>query len=189
MVNPFIEMFCTFGGLFGLCEFGERLRLAFDEINSMLNLKTKWYLLPLKAQKILSIMLIVTERPRCWTGHLWKYLIQSKHIQSGQLINYLWQLFVDSSLKFRFPTKHIHRSWCFSGLAIEFMRVFFEICEKWTQQTICVLFSIKCDFIFHFFHVPNLTSLVITIISFYLLSNWILLLIQKEKESLIERDR
>lgn len=62
-MNPFVEPSCSFAGLFGLCEFGERFRLAFDEIHSMIQLKINWYLVPVKAQKILAIMLIVTEKP------------------------------------------------------------------------------------------------------------------------------
>lgn len=62
MINRFIELFFSFFGLFGFCEFGERLREAFDEINMVLN-QIKWYLLPRKTQKILSIMLMFTQRP------------------------------------------------------------------------------------------------------------------------------
>lgn len=127
MVNPFIELICSSGGLFGLCEFGERLREAFDEINLMLNLMTKWYLLPLKAQKILSIMLCVTERPveLAIFGSITSNRNTFKVVSAPGNEQFLpmTKIFVYSFPTFRFPTKHIRHLWCFNDLTIEFIRL------------------------------------------------------------------
>lgn len=61
-MNRFIELFFSLFGLFGFCEFGERLKVAFDEINIEID-QIKWYLLPCRTQQMISIMLIFIQKP------------------------------------------------------------------------------------------------------------------------------
>lgn len=58
----FTQLFGSFVVLLGICEYCERVRMTFDEINTMLD-QLKWYLLPNQTQKMLSIILIVAQAP------------------------------------------------------------------------------------------------------------------------------
>lgn len=52
----------SFSVLFIICEFGERVRLAFGEVNATVD-ELKWYLLPRKTRKMLLTVLIVVQEP------------------------------------------------------------------------------------------------------------------------------
>lgn len=55
-------MIWLFAGIFGICEFGERLRGTFDEINHVYN-QFVWYLLPWKVQHIATVLIMVAQEP------------------------------------------------------------------------------------------------------------------------------
>lgn len=53
-------MFEAIVTVFGICELGERVSMAFDEISLALD-QLKWYLLPREAWKSLPIILVVAQ--------------------------------------------------------------------------------------------------------------------------------
>lgn len=57
-----IQMFWSFAGIFGVCEFGQRLSSSFEEINNLYD-RFKWYLFPCDVQKMLTMLLIVAQHP------------------------------------------------------------------------------------------------------------------------------
>lgn len=57
-----IQLFGSFVCVFGICEFGERVCIAFDEINTKLD-QLRWYLLPHKTQTMLLIISIFAQKP------------------------------------------------------------------------------------------------------------------------------
>lgn len=48
--------------VFGICEFGERVSVAFVDVNIVFD-EIKWYLLPCEAQKMLPTIFIVVQEP------------------------------------------------------------------------------------------------------------------------------
>lgn len=50
----------TLLSIFAVCELGERIRMAFEEVNAELN-QLKWYLLPRRSRKLLPIILMATQ--------------------------------------------------------------------------------------------------------------------------------
>lgn len=62
IIMLYVQTFNSFVCVFGICEFGERVSLAFIKINIQLD-RIKWYLLPGEAQKMLPTILIVAQQP------------------------------------------------------------------------------------------------------------------------------
>lgn len=62
MVTLIFQLFGTIVTIFGYCEFGERVGMAFDQINIAIE-QLKWYLLPHKTRKMLLNILIVAQEP------------------------------------------------------------------------------------------------------------------------------
>lgn len=48
--------------VFAMCELGERVRMAFDEIRISID-QLKWYLIPKRARKMLPVILILSQEP------------------------------------------------------------------------------------------------------------------------------
>lgn len=57
-----MQLFFSFGGVFSFCEFGERVSMAFDEINIEID-QLKWHLLPCKIQRMLPIIFMAAQEP------------------------------------------------------------------------------------------------------------------------------
>lgn len=55
-------MFETSTLLFGICEFGERVKMSFEETRITID-QLKWYFMPSKIRKILPTILIVAQEP------------------------------------------------------------------------------------------------------------------------------
>lgn len=55
-------MFWGFAGIFGVCEFGERMCGSFDGINDIYH-QFAWYLFPWKAQQMVTMLIIVAQEP------------------------------------------------------------------------------------------------------------------------------
>lgn len=62
MINLCIQMLGTFAVIFAYCELGERVGIAFDEINIAIE-QLKWYLLPQKTRKMLLNIFVVAQEP------------------------------------------------------------------------------------------------------------------------------
>lgn len=56
------QIIFAFGGIFMTCELGQRINLAFDECNEIIN-QFKWYLFPVKIQRMLPIILHYNQQP------------------------------------------------------------------------------------------------------------------------------
>lgn len=56
------QLSITFLSVFCICDLGERVRTAFDEIEMMLD-QLKWYLVPKGTRKMLSIIFMAFQRP------------------------------------------------------------------------------------------------------------------------------
>lgn len=55
-------MFWSFAGIFGTCEFGQRLSGTFEEINDVYD-QFDWYLFPCDVQRILTFLRVVAQNP------------------------------------------------------------------------------------------------------------------------------
>lgn len=55
-------LFWSFTSIFAICEFGQRLCGAFEEINDAYN-QLAWYLLPDNVQHMLTTLLMVAQKP------------------------------------------------------------------------------------------------------------------------------
>lgn len=55
-------MFYAFGIVFAVCELGERASGAFVEVNEIIE-ELNWYLFPRKIQRILPIILVLSQQP------------------------------------------------------------------------------------------------------------------------------
>ena len=79
----------AFGMAFVVCEFGQRLTDAFNEINDSIE-TFDWYLFPLELQQMLSIILMVTQQPvelKCF-GSISSARENSKKVRFHSNINY-----------------------------------------------------------------------------------------------------
>lgn len=56
------EVLVSFAGIFCICDFGERISDAFEDINILIE-ELKWYLLPSETQLWLATILTVAQRP------------------------------------------------------------------------------------------------------------------------------
>lgn len=52
----------TFALLFGICEFGERVHMAFEDINVVFD-QLKWYLMSIETRKMLLYILLIVQEP------------------------------------------------------------------------------------------------------------------------------
>lgn len=57
----------TFSIIFIFCEIGERFKNSFDQINDEFD-KLNWYLFPMDAMKMLSTIMIFTQKPVALNG-------------------------------------------------------------------------------------------------------------------------
>lgn len=62
LLSLYVQLFTTIVGIFGICEFGERISFAFYKINIALD-RFKWYRLPKEVQKMLPIIMIAAQEP------------------------------------------------------------------------------------------------------------------------------
>lgn len=62
LVALFVQLFESFLTVFGVCELGERLCMAFNEINIAIE-QLKWYLFPHQIRKMLPTILVVSQEP------------------------------------------------------------------------------------------------------------------------------
>lgn len=62
MINLLLVMLLAFAIIFGVCDFGERFSAAFESLNSVYN-QFAWHLFPLDVQRMLSILMIVAQKP------------------------------------------------------------------------------------------------------------------------------
>lgn len=56
----FFQIIWGFAGIFGVCEFGERLRASFEGINDVCE-QLSWYLFPYKTQQMLITLITVAQ--------------------------------------------------------------------------------------------------------------------------------
>ena len=62
IIRTLIEIIYAFGVLFIGCELGQRIVLAFDECNDMID-QLEWYLFPMEIQKLLPIVNHFMQQP------------------------------------------------------------------------------------------------------------------------------
>lgn len=67
IVFPVPMMFAAFLQIFFLCELGERITHQYNEIDEEI-CRMKWYLLPIRMQKILPTIMIGTQTPVMLAG-------------------------------------------------------------------------------------------------------------------------
>lgn len=58
----FIQLFESFLTVFGVCELGERVCMAFNKINIEIEM-LKWYLFPYEIRKLFPTILVVSQEP------------------------------------------------------------------------------------------------------------------------------
>lgn len=62
VMNLCLLMFMAISIIFGVCEFGEKLSETFGEVYDVYD-QFAWYLFPYDVQQMLSIMMIVAQKP------------------------------------------------------------------------------------------------------------------------------
>lgn len=62
IILSFAEIFCSFIGIFCVCDFGQRIGDTFEKINMLIE-QLNWYLFPCDTQPMLTIISIVAQRP------------------------------------------------------------------------------------------------------------------------------
>lgn len=58
-----VEIVISFGMNFSICEIGERVSGAFDEINDVFDEVNDWYMLPFELQKMLPVVVMSVQQP------------------------------------------------------------------------------------------------------------------------------
>lgn len=116
-------MFWAFSTIFGICEFGEKFRKMFGEINDVYD-RFAWNSFPYEAQQLLPMLLMFAQRPvqlqvfgsiscdRVTLKNVGKILI-FLHI-SIEVISFTTTFL----LMLRYSTKRIHALWLFDVLRI-----------------------------------------------------------------------
>lgn len=62
IIHLAITIFWSFAIIFGVCEFGEKLSEAFEQINDVYD-QFAWYLLPFDVQHMLSTLIMIAQKP------------------------------------------------------------------------------------------------------------------------------
>lgn len=68
MANLIHEMFLSFSFIFIICECGEKVCNAFNEINKEID-KLDWYLFPIEIQRNLPMLIIISQKPVIIQGY------------------------------------------------------------------------------------------------------------------------
>lgn len=135
LVNLYVQLFCSFVAVFGMCEFGQRVSESFYKINIVLE-RFKWYLLPMEAQKMLPIIMIVAQEPV--TLKIFGS-VACNRITFKEVSSILWKPIFKTIVNFvfcafflvRFAINRIHRSCYFNNLKIEFNPLAYK--HTWSQ--------------------------------------------------------
>lgn len=149
-----MNMFWAFAVIFGICEFGQRLCGAFDEVNHLYD-QTAWYLFPYNVQHALSYLMMVAQKPvelrvfgsiscgRVTLENVSKIILFEKINKLQNQIDPNIFVLIFSPL-FRYSKMRIHVLWYFGALKINFL-VF--------NQNVCSQFKRRCSDAVTYWHI------------------------------------
>lgn len=114
--------------LFIICEFGERIRMTFHDIDEGLD-RLKWYLLPLETQKMLSTIYVIAQTPIRFEilGSVSCDRITFKEVSStSHILKISLQLRPDYNrfTLFRLAIKYTRHLWCCDELLVKALFIF-----------------------------------------------------------------